>query len=102
MDTLSVISIAYERGISTIEEYQARVEKIREETKKSRMERDSLATLSSLTAQKGASIQKLAASMKDFDTAWAAMEHDERKLILRSIIKEIRAGEGRVEIDFIL
>lgn len=93
---------AYERGISTIEEYEARIEKIREETGKSRMERDRLATLSSLTAQKGASIQKLVASMRDFDTAWAAMELDERKLILRSIIKEIRAGEGRVEIDFIL
>lgn len=93
---------AYEKGITTIEEYEARVEKIREEIAKSRMERDHLVSLSSLTAQKVASIQKLVASMRDFDTAWEAMELDERKMILRSIIKEIRAGEGKVEIDFIL
>jgi len=30
------------------------------------------------------------------------MELDEQKLILRSIVKEIRAGDSRVEINFIL
>ena len=47
-------------------------------------------------------LQKLVVSLKDFDTAWGVMELDEKKLILRSIIKEIRAGQGKVEIDFIL
>ena len=46
-------------------------------------------------------IQKLVASLKDFDTLWNAMALDERKMILRSIIKQIRAGNGAVEIDFI-
>lgn len=51
---------------------------------------------------KNAPAEQSGISKRDFDTAWAAMEHDERKLILRSIIKEIRAGDGHVEIDFIL
>jgi hypothetical protein len=45
---------------------------------------------------------KLVSSMHDFDNFWAALQIDEKKLIVRSIIKEIRAGEGTVEIDFIL
>ena len=49
-----------------------------------------------------AAIQKLVSSLKDFDRAWKAMQLDEKKLILRSIIKEIRGGNGKVEIDFIL
>lgn len=65
------------------------------------MEQSHLVALSSLSAQKVSAMQKLMASMKDFDTAWEAMELDEKKMILRSIIKEIRAGEGKVEIDFI-
>lgn len=47
-------------------------------------------------------MQKLVTSLKDFDAFWSSVELDEKKMIIRSIIKEIRAGEGRVEIDFIL
>ncbi|MEK9207203.1 MAG: recombinase family protein [Patescibacteria group bacterium] len=93
---------AYERGIISIEQYQERLEKIREETAKNRMEADRLLSLSSLTAEKSSAIQKLIASFKNFDTIWGAMELDEQKMILRSIIKEIRAGGEKVEIDFIL
>ncbi len=65
-----------------------------------RMERDRVKSASSLTAQNQGMLEKLVASLKDFDAAWEAMELDERKLILRSVIKEIRAGEVKVEIDF--
>jgi len=92
---------AYERGIIQLEEYEENLARIRQETAKNHMEKDRLLSLSSLTAQKASAIQKLVASLKDFDTIWDAMELDERKLILRSIIKEIRAGDGRVEIGFI-
>jgi site-specific DNA recombinase len=92
----------YERGIIQIEEYEANIKRIKEETVKSRMERDRLLSLSSRTAQKVSAIQKLVASFKDFDTIWNAMQLDEKKMILRSIIREIRAGNDHVEIDFIL
>ncbi len=92
----------YERGIIPIEEYEANIKRIREETAKSRMEQERLASLSSLTAQRAAAVQKLVASFKDFDAIWGAMELDEKKSILRSIIREIRAGNDHVEIDFIL
>ena len=92
---------AYERGIIPIDEYDANLARIRQETAKDHMEKDRLLSLSSLTAQKASAIEKLVASFKDFDTIWNAMELDEQKLILRSIIKEIRAGDGRTEIDFI-
>ena len=94
-------TVAYERGIIPVEEYEANIQRIREETRKSRAAQDRLLTLLSQTAQRGFAIQKLVASLKDFDTLWNAMELDERKMILRSIIKQIRAGNGRTEIDFI-
>lgn len=92
---------AYERGIISIEEYEENINRIREESAKSHMEKNRLLSLSSLTAQKLAAVQKLVASLKNFDAAWGKMELDEKKLILRSIIREIRAGNGKVEIDFI-
>jgi len=94
-------TVAYERGIISVEEYKANIERIREETRQNRMDQDRLLTLSSQSSQHSLAIQKLLASLRDFDTLWNEMELDERKLILRSIIKEIRAGEGRTEIDFI-
>ena len=93
---------AYERGIISMDEYEANLTRIREETAKNHMAKDRIIALSSLTAQKVSAMEKLMASLKDFDTAWSKMMLDEKKLILRSIIKQIRAGGGTVEIDFIL
>jgi site-specific DNA recombinase len=93
---------AYERGAETLEQLDEHIARIRAEIQKSRMEVDGYLALSSVTAQKAVAIGKLVASFKDFDTLWGKMELDEKKMILRSIIKEIRAGDGRVEIDFIL
>jgi site-specific DNA recombinase len=92
----------YERSIIPIEEFEANIKRIREETARNHMEVERLLSLSSLTAQKASAIQKLVASFKDFDTIWGAMQLDEKKMILRSIIREIRAGNDKVEIDFIL
>jgi Recombinase zinc beta ribbon domain len=91
---------AYERGIIPVREYEANIQRIRDETRKSSMDRDRLLTQSSLTAQRCAATEKLLASLKDFDALSNTMELDERKMILRSIIREIRAGNGRTEIDF--
>ena len=92
---------AYEKELETLEELEINITRIRQEVEKSRVEVSHYLQQSSRTTQKGANIRKLVASFKDFDTCWNLMELDERKMILRSIIKEIRAGDGRVEIDFI-
>ncbi len=92
---------AYEKGLETIEELEANISRIRDEVKISHMELDDYKQQSSLTTQKGANTRKLIETIKDFDTCWDTIELDEKKMILRSIIKEIRAGDGRVEIDFI-
>jgi hypothetical protein len=95
-------TVAYERGIIPLEEYEANMQRIREETRRSRADLERLSTLSSRTAQDTFAIDKLVASLRDFDRFWTEMELDERKMILRSVIKEIRAGNGKVEIEFIL
>jgi site-specific DNA recombinase len=93
---------AYEKGIETLEELGTNISRIREEVKKYHMELYDLNSVSSATAQRELSVQKLVSNIKGFDASWKAMELDEQKAILRSIIKEIRAGDGRIEVDFIL
>ncbi|MEI6316251.1 MAG: recombinase family protein [bacterium] len=92
---------AYEKGVETLEQLDAHISRIRQEIQKSRVEVERLSLLSTTTAQKVAVTRKLVASLKDFDACWDKMELDEKKMILRSIIKEIRAGDNKVEIDFI-
>ncbi len=93
---------AYEKEIETLEELGANISRIREEVKEYRMELYDLNSLSSATTQREVSVRKLVSNIKDFDNVWKGMKLDEQKTILRSIIKEIRAGDGHVEVDFIL
>lgn len=45
-------------------------------------------------------LEKFTKSLEDFNTLWDNAEFEERKHFLRMIIKEIRAGNGKIEIDF--
>lgn len=45
-------------------------------------------------------LEKFTKSLEDFDFLWDNAELDEKKYFLRSILKEVRAGNGKVEIDF--
>lgn len=92
----------YEKGLETMEDLEINISRIREEVQKNRARVDKYIVESSTAAQKMVAVRKLVSSLKDFDVCWGKMELDEKKMILRSIIKEIRAGDGRVEIDFIL
>lgn len=93
---------AYEKGIETLEELGTNISRIREEIKKYHVELYDLNSLSSATTQREVSVRKLVSNIKDFDNVWKSMKLDEQKAILRGIIKEIRAGDGHVEVDFIL
>ncbi len=93
---------AYERGIETLDQYQVNIKRIRDENQQNHVAKEHLLSQCSLSTQKMEIMTKLVNSMHGFDTFWKALQIDEKKLILRSIIKEIRAGDGKVEIDFIL
>jgi hypothetical protein len=45
-------------------------------------------------------LEKFTKSLEDFDVLWDSSSLEERKHFLRSIVKEIRAGNGKIEIDF--
>jgi len=45
-------------------------------------------------------IEKFVKSLEDFDILWDNATFEEKKHFLRTIIKEIRAGNGKIEIDF--
>ena len=47
-------------------------------------------------------MKRFANTLKDFDNLWGKMMLDEKKQILRTVIKQIRAGDGKIEIDFVL
>ncbi len=93
---------AYEKGLQTLEQYEDNLARLRSESKKNHMDKGRLETERSLTTQKSDVVAKLVNSMHNFDTFWNALQLDEKKLIIRSIIGQIRAGDGRVEVDFIL
>jgi len=93
---------AYERSVISMDEYQQNIGRIREETAKCRTEQERLQSHGYLTSQKSVAIAKLLDSFRDFDNLWGAMALDERKMILRSVVKEVRAGNDKVEIDFIM
>ena len=45
-------------------------------------------------------LEKFMKSIEDFDTLWANAEFQEQKHFLRTILKEVRTGNGKIEIDF--
>jgi len=45
-------------------------------------------------------LEKFTKSLEDFDTLWDNANLEEKKHFLRSILKEVRAGNGKIEIDF--
>lgn len=93
---------AYERNIITIEDYGNAMQRLRED--KIRIAQEVSRVRSSLhqLGQNIDTLQRFAATLKDFDKFWPKLTLDEQKLILRTIIRQIRAGDGRVEIDFVM
>ncbi len=45
-------------------------------------------------------LEKFTKSLEDFNTLWDKAEFQEKKHFLRTILKEVRASNGKVEIDF--
>lgn len=93
---------AYERNIITIEDYGKAMQRIKEDQKRTTEEIQRIQGALHKVGQNSDVMQRFAVTLKDFDKLWPKLVLDEQKLILRTIIRQIRAGEGRVEIDFVL
>lgn len=91
---------AYEAGLITMEEYGARLEKLRgEENMYREVTGDYEIQLKQLT-ERQQELEKYLKDVTDFNDLWDTSTFDERKHLLRNLLKEVRAGNGKVEIDF--
>lgn len=91
---------AYEAGLITMEEYGARLEKLRgEENMYREVTGDYEIQLQQLT-ERQQEILKYLKDVTDFNDLWDKSTFEERKHLLKNLIKEVRAGNGKVEIDF--
>lgn len=91
---------AYEAGIDTLDVYAANLKRLDdEENKYHAVAGDYEFKLQQLNERRE-ELEKFTKSLEDFNTLWDNSEFQEKKHFLRSIISEIRAGNGRIEIDF--
>lgn len=93
---------AFESKAITTMDYGEAMKRLREQ--EAHYEAEIVRTQSALIQldQNSEMLKKYAATLRKFDVMWEKLTFDEQRLILRTIIKQIRAGEGRVEIDFVL
>jgi hypothetical protein len=91
---------AYEAGLITLEEYGIAVKRLREEENKYHMVTGDYQIKVQQLNERREGLEKFTKSLEDFDTLWDNSILEEKKHFLRSIIKEVRAGNNNVEIDF--
>jgi site-specific DNA recombinase len=91
---------AYEAGLITLEEYGAAVKRLRDEESFYRTVAGDYETKLQQLKERKQEIEKFIKSLEDFDTLWDNATFEEKKHFLRTIIKEIRVGNGKIEIDF--
>lgn len=91
---------AYEEGIDSLEVYAANKRRLDEEEKKYHVVTDEYQIKLQQINERRKELEKFTKSLEDFNTLWDNANLQERKHFLRMIIKEVRAGNGKIEIDF--
>lgn len=91
---------AYEAGLITLEEYGIALQRLRDEENMYRAVTGDYDIKLQQLNEREQEISKFVQSLEDFDTLWDNATLEERKHFLRAIIKEIRAGNNKIEIDF--
>ncbi len=91
---------AYEAGIDPLEVYAANIKRLEEEESKYHMVTDDYKIKLQVLDEHREELEKFTKSLNDFNTIWDKATFEEKKHFLRMIIKEIRAGNGKIEIDF--
>lgn len=93
---------AFELNVNSVEEYGKALKRLREDEERIHKEITRVKTMSLQLGQNMDLLQRFASTLKNFDKLWPKLTLDEKKHILRTIIRQIRAGDGHVEIDFVL
>jgi len=91
---------AYEAGIDSLEVYAANTKRLNEEEKMYRAVTAEYDFKLQQLNERKQELEKFTKSLEDFNNLWDNSNFDERKHFLREILKEVRAGNGKVEIDF--
>ena len=91
---------AYEAGLITLEEYGIAVKRLRDEESKYRAVTGEHQVLLQQLQERQQELDKFLKNLQNFDTLWDNATLEEKKHFLRMIIREVRAGNGKVEIDF--
>lgn len=91
---------AYEAGLITLDEYGFAVKRLRDEENKYRTVVGDYGFKVQQLTERREELEKFTKSLEDFDTLWDNAILEEKKHFLKSIVKEIRAGNGKIEIDF--
>ena len=91
---------AYEAGIDSLEVYAANKKRLDDEESKYHVVADDYQNKLRLLTERRQELEKFTKSLEDFNILWDNAEFQEKKHFLRTIIREIRAGNGRIEIDF--
>jgi len=91
---------AYEAGIDSLEVYAANMKRLSEEEKQYHVVTDEYKIQIQTMNERRKELEKFTKSLKDFDALWDDSDLEERKHCLRLMIREVRAGNGKMEIDW--
>lgn len=91
---------AYEAGLIPIEEYGVALKRLREEENKYHEVSGRYQIQIQEVSERKQELEKFVKDLENFDTLWDNSLLEEKKHFLRQIVKEIRAGNGKIEIDF--
>lgn len=91
---------AYEAGIDSLEVYGANIKRLDEEEKQYHVVTDEYKTKLQIANEQRKELEKFTKSLEEFDSLWADSGLEEKKHYLRLMIKEVRAGNGKTEIDW--
>lgn len=91
---------AYEAGLITLDEYGIAIKRLREEESQYRAVAGDYEAKLIEVGKRNQGLEKFVKDIENFDNLWDKAILEERKHFLRTIIKEVRAGNGKIEIDF--
>jgi site-specific DNA recombinase len=91
---------AYEAGIDSIDVYAANMKRLAEDENKYHTVSDEYQSKLQSLNERREELEKFTKSLEDFNILWGTAEFEEKKHFLRMMLKEIRAGNGKIEIDF--
>lgn len=91
---------AYEAGIDSLEVYAANIKRLDDEEKQYHVVADDYKNRLQQLNERRQTLEKFTSSLEEFEKLWGTSDFQEKKHFLRTLVKEIKAGNGQVVIDF--